>query len=126
MTRDLILTWPKSRPLDSYLRELKQAERNGEVINFRVASPPKIAEGQRWGYCYMVHDGYVRGWMQIIDVVHRGPGEVNRVASDDRSGSWPEGWYVVREPIWHPMNKPVPMPGFRGFRYVVAPGGGFA
>lgn len=122
--RHLILTWPKSRPLESYLRELKEAERNGAVINFRVAHPPKRAPDQRWGYCYMVYDGYVRGWTQITDVVHRGRGEVRRVASDDRSGFWPPGWYVVREPIWHPLSKLIPMIGFRGFRYV--PGEGLA
>lgn len=116
MTRDLILTWPKSRPLASYLRELQGAKERSEVINFRVSGRPNVSAGSR---CYMVHDGAVRGWSAIIAVAHRGPREVRRVASDDRSGFWPEGWYVVRDPTWFPLRDPVAMQGFQGFRYML-------
>lgn len=112
---DLILTWPKHRPLDSYLRELKLAAERNEVINFRVSGCPVVGAGDR---CYMVHDGAMRGWSPILEVAHRGPRQVRRVASDDRSGFWPEGWYVVRKPVWTPLDEPVPMRGFQGFRYL--------
>lgn len=113
---DLILTWPKSRSLESYLLELKRAERDGLVINYRTPNPPKSNDG--WGRCYMVHDGAVRGWTQIIEVRWRGEGEVRQVDDDfGGPGFWPEGWYVVREPVWRALDKPIPMQGFRGFRY---------
>jgi hypothetical protein len=113
---DLILTWPKTRPLDSYLRELTLAQERGEVINFRVSGQPNVKGGRR---CYMVHDGAMRGWLPIVEVVYRGPREVRRVVSDARSGFWPEGWFVVRKPRWTPLAEPVKMQGFQGFRYLM-------
>ena len=113
MRTDLIVTWPKSRPLSSYLGELRKAERNGLVINYRVRSEPNLS-GEKPARCYMVHDGEVRGYGLIVDVAHRREGEVLDVGG----GFWPAGWYIVRDPKWYPLAKPVPRVGFRGYRYV--------
>jgi hypothetical protein len=107
--RDLVLTWPKSRPLRSYLATLAQARRRGDVINYRVTHPPLGAIRR----VYMVHDGALRGWGTFRGIAYRGAGEV----ADGAGGFWPAGWYVTRDPDWHPLDKPIPMPGFRGFRY---------
>lgn len=115
MISDLILTWPKNRSLESYLLEMKRAERAGLVVNYRVHHPPKSDDP--WGRCYMVHDGAVRGYSRIIEVVHRAAGEVSRVGSDSWEGFWPEGWYIVREAVFTLLDEPIPYKGFRGFRY---------
>lgn len=109
---DLVITWPKSRPLASYLLELRKAERWGQVINYRVPSKPRVKP--RPERCYMVHDGAIRGWNAVIDLAWRGEHSV----TDPITGAfWASGWYVVRDPQWHEIE-PVPMAGFRGFRYI--------
>lgn len=123
---DIILTWPRDRPLQSYLDELVKAENDGLVINFRVAHPPRdaIVSGnqvsvsfrgvQRLPKCYMVHDGYVRGYLEVLEVAYKGSGIVHDTQGDPNR--YPAGWYIVRHPKWHPID-PVPMRGFQGFRY---------
>lgn len=113
--RDIVVTWPKTLPLEDYVAELRSAERRGDVINFRVAHPPWDAIG---GRCFMVHDGAVRGWNRIVEVLHRDEGEVRDVRS---GGHWPAGFYVVREPIWFPVVPPIPMRGFQGWRWYCEP-----
>lgn len=117
--RDIVVTWPKGRALDSYLLELRRAEAAGLQINYRVPQRPSMPvlrwEGRR-ARCYMVHTGYVRGFNEILSIEHREPGEVSRVASDAWAGFWPQGWYIVRDPKFTPV-KAVEMKGFQGFRY---------
>lgn len=115
---DLLVTWPKSRPLASYLVELELAKRDGLQINFRVPSQPREFLVNR--RCYRVHDGKVRGWVKILGVSKRGPNEVARVKSDAFAGFWPPGWYVVCDPAWHelPKAQQQSFPGFRGFHYI--------
>ncbi len=108
--RDLVLTWPAARPLASYLAALAQACESGEVINYRVSFPPRVAAIRR---VYMLHGGAVRGWSTYRETVYRRAGQV----SDGTGGYWPEGWYIVRNADWHPIA-PVPMRGFQGFRYL--------
>lgn len=114
---DIVVTWPKSRPLGSYLAELELAKRDGKVINFRVPREPRDWLVNR--RCFRVHEDRVRGWVKILRVEKRGPNEVARVQSDSFAGFWPAGWYVVCDPQWHeiPREKQLVMPGFRGFRY---------
>lgn len=107
---DLILTWPKSRSLDSYVSELANAERDGMVINFRVPTRPRVRARDR---CFMVHDGAIRGYNDIVGVCERGAREV---VDPITGGYWPTGIYVVRHPRWFPID-PRPMRGFQGYRY---------
>jgi hypothetical protein len=113
MRVDIAVTWPRSRELQSYLDELARAERDGEWINFRVPFAPK-RDPER---CYMVHDGFMRGWTAVKTVVRRGDREVR----DPSGGWWPAGWYIVRDPEWHPLAEPVEMRGFRGFKWIERP-----
>lgn len=119
---DIVATWPKIRTLESYLEELERAEDLGLFINFRVANLPK------WGptpthpivrqipFCYMVHDGYVRGYNVIKDAVYHQANTVSRVENDSWAGCWPPGNYIVRYPHWNPIT-PTPMKGFQGWRW---------
>jgi hypothetical protein len=114
---DIIVTWPKTRPLGSYYAELENAKRLGRVINFRIPTRPRATPRR----CYMVYDGAVRCWSSVIEVVYRNAGEVRKVASDPgvvEWGFWPAGWYVVRDPVYHELaDHGIPMRGFQGFRY---------
>ncbi len=112
--KDIVLTWPKTKPLADYLAELARAAAEGLVINYRVIHlptwdpPPKDSNVR----CYMVHEGHVRGWSEVLYVALRGENEV----ADSTGGFWPPGKYIVRSPIWHPIE-PIPMRGFRGWRW---------
>ena len=116
--KDLVLTWPKTTPLRAYVAGLEQAAQRNEVINYRVANPPTINNGNapRLTRVYMVHDGFIRGWSTLIGVEWRGAG----VVRDRGGGFWPEGWYIVRHPDWHPieLRHQIKMRGFQGFRYI--------
>lgn len=118
--RDIVATWPKSRPLRSYLDELLLAERDGLEINFRIANPPHWEFGvlrDRPARCYMVHDGLIRGYNEILYATYRGPGEVARVANDSFAGFWPAGHYIVRDPRWYGCPRRA-MRGFQGWRWL--------
>jgi hypothetical protein len=112
--RDIVATWPKSRPLSSYLDELLKAYRTGQQINFRVARLPRLdyaAWEERPGRCYMVHDGAVRGYNEIDRFTHRAD------VRDPITGEFmPPGFYIVRDPRWNPII-PIPMAGFQGWRW---------
>lgn len=108
--KDIIVTWPKSRPLASYLTELRKAKESNQVINFRVHRLPKIPLGSR---CYRVHNGNVHGYTNIIDFKYR---SIDVVSDPVTGGFWPEGNYIVCDPEWHSID-PIPMAGFQGWKY---------
>ncbi len=107
---DIIVTWPKARPLGSYLAELEIAKRDDLTVAFRVPSRPSPTPDR----CYRVHDGYVRGWLRVLAVSWSN--SVKRVASDPQSGFWPAGVYVTCDPEWHELKPPTPMLPMRGFQ----------
>lgn len=111
--KDIIVTWPSSRTLESYLVELNRAEQEEKVILYKVGKMPRhVAAGQR---CYMVHRGYVWGYCEIIDLQFENEGVP---PIDPISGErMPRGNYIVRAPHWWQLVKPLPMKGFQGFRY---------
>jgi hypothetical protein len=112
---DMIVTWPKTKPLDTYLEECREAEKRCLAINFRV---PRLPNPRRLGNAtrvYVIHDGAIRGWHRLLSAQHRAENDVvDQVAGDH----WPEGNYLVRDAHWHPLPQPVPWAGFRGFRYL--------
>lgn len=109
---DIAITWPKSRPLESYLAELKKAADAGLVINFKVPTWPKrVKEGER---CYIVYDGLVRGYNNILGIDSK-----DDVIDPITGQRMAPGIYVVREPTFHDTGSPhAPMDSFRGYRYV--------
>lgn len=116
MRRDIVITWPQTRTLESYLDACARAKDAGEVINYRVRNPPEVDFGawaDRRGRVYVVHGGFVRGYNDWLYTTYRETGEVLDPVT---GGFWPPGVYLVRDPAWHPIE-PVPMRGFRGWRY---------
>lgn len=115
--KDLLITWPKTRPLESYLEELDRARRLGHAINFRVSKLPAKESYLDWigrpHRCYVVYNGWVRGYNNIIGLDHLG----DNVVFDPISGEpYPEGNYIIRDPLWHPVEKKKKY-GFQGWRY---------
>lgn len=116
--RDIVVTWPKTRPLAAYLLELKKAAAEGLVINYRVSRLPRWPEGvmRNWlrrPRCYMVYDGFVRGYCEIVDACYKPDG---RVLDPHTGGFMRAGAFIVRDPEWHRVA-PVPMKGFQGWRW---------
>lgn len=112
--KDLVITWPKKRSLQSYLDELMKAIEAGKVINFRVPTLPK----EKCEFCFVVYDGKIRGFTRIREYAVIGDNEVE----DPITGEfWPAGNYLVRIPYWHPLDDPIPMKGFQGYRYIERP-----
>lgn len=114
---DIVATWPKTRSLESYVRELEEAAALGFLINFRVANLPSWSDeilNECYPRCYMVHDGYVRGYNYIKEARYHPENTVSRVKNDAWAGFWPAGKYIVRYPEWHEIE-PIPMKGFQGW-----------
>jgi hypothetical protein len=113
---DLIATWPKTRSLQSYLDELQKASANGLLINYRVAKLPRMGFLDWMGRphrCYMIYNGVVRGYNEIIGLDAYDEGEVLDPITGD---FWPAGNYIVRNPEWHPVA-PIAKKSFVGWRY---------
>lgn len=110
---DIVVTWPKSRSLQSYLDELQKAQKTGKHILFRVGRMPRrVRAGDR---CYMVHTGYVRGWVRVTDLhfPQEGQPPINPITGERMR----EGAYIVRSPIWRFLQEQPPVSGFQGVRY---------
>lgn len=108
---DIVVTWPKSRGLGSYLSELARAQREGELAYFRVMARPHVDEGDR---CFHVHDGKVHGWLRVLGVREMGADAPVDTVTDQR---FRPGIYIERDPHWRPLAFPIEMRGFQGFRY---------
>lgn len=107
VARDIAITIPKSTRWEDYEEELAAA-RAGEVLNFKVRQFPRTEPGRR---CYVVHDGAVRGWMHIS-------GLSEKAFTCTTTGKRWEGKFIERTGEFHPLEEPVPMKGFMGFRYI--------
>lgn len=112
---DWVITIPKSIKWDDYRRELTAVENDPEaVMNFRVPHRPlQMQPGDRM---FVAHDGFVRGWMTISDIVVRSAGF--RCTTTD--AWWPAGVYVQRKGRFTYVD-PIPMRGFQGYRRFQAP-----
>jgi hypothetical protein len=116
---DWIITIPKIRTTwEQYERELEAVADRSQVMNYRIGYRPREMEpGDR---CFVVHDGRVRGWMEICGVL--------RKTEDWRCSTtgvtWPAGWYMQRTGTFHHLPADVQefYPGFRGIRRYIPKG----
>ena len=106
MYRDIIITIPKTIKWQDYELELNAAE-NGETLNFKVHNLPKTRIGNR---CYVLHDGLLKGWMAITGLTE------GQFKCTTTGKVW-SGKFIERSGKFHKLDKPIPMKGFRGFRY---------
>lgn len=103
---DILITIPKSVDWSVYQLELDAAAA-GSTMNFKVPNFPKVNPGDR---CYVVYNGFVRGWMQVTGLKH------DDFVCDTTGDRW-SGKFVQRSGHFHPV-KHEQVTGFQGFRYV--------
>ena len=106
--RSLIVTLPSTTDWGDYEKELRKAANYKYVLNFKVHNFPKgIHKGDK---CYVVHNGFVKGWMEIV-----GFSEQPFVCTTTNR-KW-DGKFIQRSGPFHYLDTKIPMKGFQGFRY---------
>lgn len=105
--KDIIITIPKKIAWTNYQKELDRAF-DGEVMNFKVSNFPKTCKGKR---CYVVHDGYIRGYMIISKLSEKS-------FKCTTTGKVWAGKFIERTGKFFSLDCPIKMRGFQGFRYV--------
>lgn len=103
------ITVPKTVNWNEYLKEIRMVERGRGVLNYRVPNIPKeLQPGDR---CYIVYDGQVRGWHNIIWA-----GKRKAFRCQVTGTVWPEGEYIQRAGKFHEIKGVIPARGFQGIR----------
>jgi len=106
----LLITLPKHISWKDYEKELETVKDGEMQMNFKVSSRPKrVSAGDR---CYICHNGYIVGWMKIVDIFYG-----DRFKCSTTGCDWDEGWYVARSGEFHYIT-PIPCKGFQGYRYI--------
>ena len=80
-------------------------------MNFKVPTFPK--EVKPSVRCYIVHNGFIKGWMTIFNIIER-----DGFKCTTTGRGWAEDIYVQRTGKFHPLTKDVPMKGIQGYRYI--------
>ena len=104
----IAVTVPKSIKWKDYEKELKAVEDYSQVMNFKVPSIPKNI-----GYikrCYVVYDGYVRGWQEVVGY------QTDAEFDCTTTGKNWSGKFIQRSGPFHYID-PIPVKGFMGWRY---------
>jgi hypothetical protein len=105
---DWVITIPKSISWIEYQLEL-QAAADGAILNYHTRYLPK--EMKVDDRCFIVWDGYVRGWMKICGLIDKDKPWVCTTTGIN----WPPGKYIQRTGKFYHINGPE-MLGFRGIR----------
>ena len=106
--KNIIITLPAKVKWEDYQKELDAVEWNKLVLNFKVPYfPQETAIGCK---CYLVHKGYIRGWMKIV-----GFHEDDFIC--EITGKHWKGKFIERSGKFYKIT-PIPMKGFQGFRYI--------
>lgn len=104
----IVVTLPSNVEWSDYEKELERVKNYDEVMNFKVYNFPKgIKRGDK---CYIVHRGYVKGWMKIM-------GFSEKKFTCTTTGRDFNGKFIERSGPFHYIDKKIPMRGFQGFRY---------
>jgi len=106
--QDWAITVPKDVNWEDYQEELIEVEDGSSVMNYRLPFNCKANSGDR---CFVVHNGKVRGWQEIVGVEHHPAG----FTCSTTGKQWPAGFYLQRSGKFHPVDGPE-MKGFRGIR----------
>ncbi len=106
--RSIIVTLPSSISWADYEKELRNVANYKHVMNFKVHNFPKgIHKGDK---CYVVHNGFVIGWMEIVGFTEE------PFICTTTNKKW-DGKFIQRSGPFHYLNEKIPYKGFQGFRY---------
>jgi len=106
---DWVITIPKTLSWGNYMKEVRSVADGRSVLNYHTRFFPK--EMKRGDRCFVVWDGKVRGWMEIV-----GMREIQEPWQCSTTGAiWAPGKYIQRSGPWNPVGGPE-MTGFRGIR----------
>jgi len=110
---DIVVTMPKNQMANA-AREAQDCIREGGGAYFRRLAPPHahkppVETGDRVFY---VEDGYLRGFAVVRDVL------CSERSCATTGTHWPSGWYVAMDAKTWKWIKPIPMIGFRGYRFL--------
>ena len=106
--RSIIVTLPSRIEWSDYERELRKAANYNYALNFKVHSFPNgIRKGDK---CYVVHKGYVIGWMEITGFSQE------PFVCTTTGRKW-QGKFIQRSGPFHYIQEKIPYKGFQGFRY---------
>jgi len=105
--KDIIITLPKTISWSDYEKELAEAEK-GAIMNYKVNHLPK--ESGKGAKCYITHNGIIRGYMIIHDLVP------NNFICSVTGKHW-EGNFIQRTGNFYGIKGRIPMAGFQGVRY---------
>ncbi|UVX33258.1 MAG: protein of unknown function (DUF1489) [Bacteriophage sp.] len=106
--RAIVVTLPSSEQWEDYQKEMDAVKDYSQVMNFKVPFFPKgINKGDK---CYIVHDGKVKGWMEVVGM------EEKEFTCSTTGRKW-MGKFIMRSGPFHPLEREIPMKGFQGFRY---------
>lgn len=106
--RSIIVTIPSNISWSDYEKELKKVEDYSNELNYKVPFFPKgIKKGDK---CYLVHNGYVMGWMEITGM------EEKKFVCNTTGKEW-NGKFILRSGPFHYLDNKIKMKGFQGFRY---------
>ena len=106
--KDIIITLPNDIQWEEYQKELDKVKDYKSVMNFKVPNFPKQSgKGQK---CFLNYQGNIIGWMEII-------GFTEQEFNCSTTGIKWKGKFIQRSGPFHSID-PIPMNGFRGFRYM--------
>lgn len=109
--KSIAITLPSNIDWNDYQKELNKVADGSEIMNFKVPFLPKESERKNIDKCYLVYKGNVVGWMSVC-----GFSEGNKFDCTTTGKQW-EGKFIQRTGKFHPLENPIPMKGFQGWRY---------
>lgn len=109
--RDIIVTLPSSIEWEDYQKELDAVKDGKLVMNFKVPFLPKKDMRSQIDKCWLVWRGHIVGWQQVCGFVDGGSFDCTT------TGEHWDGCFIQRTGPFHPLDEPVEMKGFQGWRY---------
>ena len=111
MERNICITIPATIDWNDYQKEIDQVKDYKQVMNYKCNRLPSKADRSNIKKCYLCYKGNVIGWMEVVGFV-----EDYKFDCTTTGNNW-SGNFIQRSGPFHRID-PIPMKGFRGFRYV--------
>ena len=111
MEKNICITIPATVDWTEYQKELDAVRDYKQVVNYKCTHLPKKEDRDLIKKCYLCYKGSVIGWMEVVGFIE------NYNFNCTTTGENWSGNFIQRSGPFHKIF-PIPMKGFRGFRYV--------